>query len=118
MLRTFDEPDDRRDLGPLARADVVRVGGVELLRITHDPGWRWTEHRAPLAGTARCQALHVGVMLGGTLAVEDGSGLWEACAGDVVVIRPDHDAWTVGDEPAVLLQVGDGPAAAALFDLG
>jgi uncharacterized cupin superfamily protein len=28
--------------------------------------------------------------------------------GDVATIEPGHDAWTVGDEPAVLVQFGEG----------
>ena len=42
----------------------------------------------------------------GRLHVEPAEGpAFEVGPGDVVVIQPGHDAWTVGDEPAVLVEL-------------
>lgn len=48
--------------------------------------------------------LHVGYLLSGRLAVRMSDGT-EAVAspGDVVVVPPGHDGWTVGDETCVML---------------
>jgi uncharacterized cupin superfamily protein len=40
-----------------------------------------------------------------TVRFDDGAQL-EIAPGDVVVLEPGHDAWTVGDEPCVLLDTG------------
>ena len=82
---------------------------MAVLRVAHAPGWRWSVHSAPEAGATRCPAWHVGVVTRGRLAVETADGCrYEAASGDAVAIAPGHDAWTVGDEPAVLVQVGEG----------
>jgi uncharacterized cupin superfamily protein len=49
---------------------------------------------------------HVGYMLSGRLTarMNDGTEM-EFGAGDLVYIPPGHDGWTIGDEPAVMLQI-------------
>lgn len=117
MKLDFESPDERRELaGGLVTVDVVRVGEVPVLRIAHAPGWRWSKHSAPEHGLGRCANVHVGVMTGGQMMVEleDGT-VYEVAAGDAVAIPPGHDAWTVGDEPAVLVQVDEGEPARARY---
>ncbi len=103
--RQFDSPDERR---PFARGhtEVVTIGGVTVGLATFDPGWRWSENVKPVAGTESCQVAHVGYMLSGRLGtrMNDGAEM-EFRQGDLVFIPPGHDGWTVGDEPAVLLQI-------------
>ncbi len=104
LLKRFDEPDETR-LFEKGRFDVVRLGGVEIGRASYEPGWKWSIHVAPSAGTARCGVEHVGLVLSGvaTVAFEDGR---------VVELRPGnlfhvpatpHDSWVVGAEPYVSL---------------
>jgi quercetin dioxygenase-like cupin family protein len=94
----------RFDHGQLA---VVDVAGVTVGRVVFKPGWRWSDHLRPLAGTGSCQVAHVGYILSGRIRIrmDDGS---EATAGpgDAFVVSPGHDGWVVGDEPCVML---DGP---------
>jgi hypothetical protein len=98
--------------------EVVRLGGMPVLRSTHPPGWRWSEHTGPELGLERCPATHVGVITSGRLNVLEADGSsFEAGPGDVVAIRPGHDAWTVGDEPAVLVQFDEGDSALRRFGL-
>jgi hypothetical protein len=96
--RDFDPPDETRT-PEKTRVDVVRMGGASAARFTFEPGWRWSEHVKPVAGTDSCQARHVGVVQQGHLHVvhEDGSE-GEFGPGVVYVIEPGHDAWVVGDE--------------------
>jgi uncharacterized cupin superfamily protein len=50
---------------------------------------------------------HVGYVLSGRMKVvgDDGSAI-EVKPGDAFVMPPGHDAWTVGDEPCVLVDFG------------
>ena len=119
VRRSFDEPDERRVMaGGRVVADVVYIGEMPVLRTSHEPGWRWSEHTRPEVESDRCPNTHVGMMLSGRMEVEaaDGTRL-QVGPGDVVVILPGHDAWTVGNEPAVLLQFDEGASAARRFGL-
>jgi len=50
---------------------------------------------------------HTGICVSGQMAVRSDDGTEVTIgAGDVVVIEPGHDAWTVGDEACVLLDTG------------
>ncbi len=66
------------------------------------PGWKWSECIKPLVETESCQAGHIGVLLQGQIPVvsDDGSEL-TVNAGDAYRLAPGHDAWVVGDEPAL-----------------
>jgi quercetin dioxygenase-like cupin family protein len=88
-------------------AAVVNVGGQPILYATFEPGWRWSEHVKPIAGTDSCQTNHLGYVLSGRMHVvmDDGTEA-EAGPGDVFSITPGHDAWTVGDEPCVSVDFG------------
>ena len=103
-VRSFDTPDETKT-PPKAIAEVMRLGESLVGRLTVEPGWRWSEHMGPIAGTDSCQARHLGVMVSGTIHIvhEDGSES-DAHAGDVYSIEPGHDAWVLGDEPAVALE--------------
>lgn len=103
-LRRFDAPDDVRRF-PKGRFEVVTVAGMTLGRATYEPGWKWSVHVAPSAGTPRCEVEHVGLVLAGAAAVEfeDGTNI-VLRAGDVFHVPPvPHDSWTVGDEEYVSL---------------
>lgn len=56
----------------------------------------------PIAGTASCQVLHTGYQVAGRLHVrlEDGTEE-EVGPGEAYVIGTGHDAWVVGEEPVV-----------------
>lgn len=83
---------------------VVEVGDAVVGRAVFRPGWRWSEHVRPVAGTASCEQLHVGYILSGRLGIRMDDGA-EAVAGpgDVFVVPPGHDGWVVGDEDCVML---------------
>jgi hypothetical protein len=56
-------------------------------------------------GTDSCQVLHVGyVVSGGLHIVHDDGSADDIGSGDVYRIAPGHDAWVVGDEPAVVVE--------------
>jgi hypothetical protein len=99
--KRFDAADEVRT-PPKTKVDVVDLGGVKAARLSVEPGWRWSECIKPVAGTDSCQVHHVGTIISGQMHVahEDGTEV-DLTAGDAYVIEPGHDAWVVGDEPAV-----------------
>ena len=103
--KNFNTPDETRNL-PKATVDFVKVGEATLVRATYEPGWKWSDHAKPVVGTDSCQMLHFGYLVSGQLHVvmSDGTVL-EVGQGDAVLIPPGHDAWVVGSEPCVLLDL-------------
>lgn len=103
VVRRFDEADERREFEE-GFLDLISVGGLTLGRETLRPGWCWSKHVRPLAGTERCEFHHVGYQLIGRWAVEDRDGVQlEIGPGDVFDTPPGHDSWVVGDEDCVAI---------------
>ncbi len=102
--RSFDSPDEVRS-PERTKVDLVHLADADVSRLTFEPGWRWSDHVKPVAGTETCQAAHLGVVFSGRLHVEhdDGSAI-DIGPGDVYRIAPGHDAWVVGDDPFVGLE--------------
>ena len=101
--KNFEAPDETRafDYGAL---DLLQIGGAEIGRLTLEPGWRWSDHVKPLAGTDLCEAPHFQYHVAGTLHVVMADGAeFDARPGDVTALPQGHDAWVVGDEPVVVV---------------
>jgi uncharacterized cupin superfamily protein len=77
---------------------------VTIGRARYEPGWRWSTHVGPVAGTPTCQVEHVGMVVAGraAIAMDDGETI-EVGAGDLFHVLPGHDSWVIGDEPYVSL---------------
>ncbi len=45
------------------RVELVAIGDVLVGKATFEPGWRWSEHVKPIAGTQSCQAAHLGYVI-------------------------------------------------------
>ncbi|MGH3302785.1 MAG: cupin domain-containing protein, partial [Streptosporangiaceae bacterium] len=90
--------------GGTGRVDVVNTRGGAVGRATFMPGWRWSEHVKPIAGTDSCRAAHAAYYVLGRMKVvaDDGEEI-EYGPGDFAVIPPGHAAWTVGNEPCVII---------------
>jgi hypothetical protein len=102
-LADFAEPDDVRTF-PLGRLEVLEIGGGDVGRLTLEPGWRWSEHVKPIAGTDLCEAPHFQYHLSGVLRVRTADGTeFDAVPGQVSALPSGHDAWVVGDEPVVVV---------------
>ena len=102
-LKNFASPDKTRTFEN-GRVDLLSIGGSEIGCLTLQPGWRWSEHVKPIAGTELCEAPHFQYQVSGVLhiAMADGTEL-ESRAGDVSALPQGHDAWVVGAEPVVLV---------------
>lgn len=102
ILKQFDQPDEVR-LFDKGRFEIVKVGNMTIGRATYQPGWKWSEHVSPLAGTPFCEVEHIGMVISGaaTAAMKDGE-VHQLTAGMIFYIPPiAHDSWVVGDEPYV-----------------
>lgn len=104
ILKRFEHPDEVRTFAK-GRFEIVELGGMTIGRAIYEPGWRWSEDVAPLAGTPFCSVEHVGMVVSGraTAAMVDGEVV-ELSPGDLFYVpAAPHDSWVVGDEPYVSL---------------
>lgn len=100
-LKRFSEPDETVTF-ELGHTDLVRIGSLTIGREVEEPGWRWSTHVRPIAGTERCEFHHVGMQVSGRLMVETRDGdVGEIGPGDLYDTAPGHDSWVVGGEPSV-----------------
>ena len=104
VLKRFESPDETR-VFEKGKLEIVRVGGMTIGRASYEPGWRWSEHVAPLAGTPLCEVEHVGLVLSGraVAAMKDGAEVVLSAGSLFHVPAHPHDSWVVGDEPYVSL---------------
>jgi hypothetical protein len=101
--RTVSEPDDVRTFEK-GRLELVQIGGGEVGRLTLEPGWRWSEHVKPIAGTELCEAPHFQYHVAGVLHIRMADGTeFDAGPGDITALPSGHDAWVVGDEQVVVI---------------
>src|SRR5919108_123244 len=104
-IKSLDSPDETRTPNK-TRVEVVRLEGFTIGRFTFEPGWRWSECVKPVVGTESCQVSHVGYAVSGRITVRLNGGRERAInAGEGYTIPPGHDAWVVGDEPFVGIEV-------------
>src|SRR5438552_14248237 len=89
-----------------AQVDFVAVGNGRVKRTVYAPGFRWSTHVKPNVGTELCMHAHVGFLARGRIHFQYADGCAQELASpQVVAIAPGHDAWVVGDEPAVLIEM-------------
>ena len=99
--KNFQKPDETQS-PPYLKIENIRIGDMTVSKQTYQPGWLWSKHVKPLAGTKSCQVHHFGVWVSGKMRVkaDDGQEI-EFGPGDVADIPPGHDGWVVGNEPAI-----------------
>ena len=58
-----------------AKVEMMNVGGQRVMKISAQPGWKWSKDVKPMVGTESCQAKHVGVIVEGSITCrhDDGS---------------------------------------------
>jgi class 3 adenylate cyclase len=105
--KSLRDPDQRVAL-PGVTEDYVEIGGYTVARSVQEPGWRYSRNDPRAADDGGwCSAHHVGVVISGRWGAElrDGTRL-EWGPDDVFDCPPDHDGYTVGDEPCVMIEWG------------
>jgi len=102
-LKRFGKPDEVREF-PQGRLELVKIGGAMIGRAVFQPGWRWATSLQPIVKTATCEAPHFQYHVAGVLRVQMADGSEFDCGpGDVSLLPSGHDAWVIGNEPAVVV---------------
>jgi hypothetical protein len=102
-IKNLGQPDEVREF-PLGRLELIHIGGRVVGRTTLQPGWRWSTSVKPIAKTKSCEAPHFQYHISGVLRVKmDDGNEFDCHPGDVSLLAAGHDAWVVGDEPAVVV---------------
>jgi hypothetical protein len=102
-VKNLNSPEETRNFDK-GKVDLVKIGGAMVGRAVFQPGWKWSESVKPIAKTKSCEAPHFQYHVSGTLRVrmDDGTER-DLKPGDVSLLPSGHDAWVVGNEPAVVV---------------
>lgn len=101
--KSLNEPDEVREL-PGVTLNLLRVGSLAVGYATVVPSFRWSTHLRKETDEPLCQIHHLQLLLSGRFAVEMDDGEYvEIGPNEIFDVPPGHDAWVLGDEPAVLL---------------
>ena len=101
--KSLDHPDEVREL-PMLTMHFVRVGSLTIGRGIVQPGWRWSTHMRRETDEPLCQIHHLQLLLSGRFAVQLEDGEYaEIEPNEIFDVPPGHDAWVLGDEPAVIV---------------
>ena len=103
--KNLSQPDEKR-VFEKGQVELVRLYGVTFGRATFQPGWKWSTCVKPLVKTKSCEAPHLQYHVSGRFHVvmDDGTED-ELVSGDVSFLPPGHDAWVMGDEPVVVIDI-------------
>jgi hypothetical protein len=101
--RDFRKPEEVREF-PKGKLELIKIGGSTVGRAVFQPGWKWSTSVQPLAKTKSCEAPHFQYHVSGVLRIrmDDGSE-FDCRPGEVSLLPSGHDAWVVGNEPAVVV---------------
>jgi hypothetical protein len=86
---------------------MVTLDGASALLVRFPVGASVTEDaiKTGILDTDMCPMPHVAYILQGTLGVRQRTGSEEEfSAGDLMMLPPEHEAWTVGDEDCVFIE--------------
>ena len=101
--KSFTRPEEVRQF-PHGKAEILKVGGAEVGRMVFEPGWRWSTDLKPIGKTSSCEAPHFQYHVSGKLAIRMDDGTeFIAGPGDITSLSRGHDAWVVGNEPAIVV---------------
>jgi hypothetical protein len=95
---------EHREIGGV-QLDIARAGAGRVKRVVYPPGFRWSAQMKAIVGGDLCMHAHVGFLARGQVHIQYADGcVLELTAPQVVAVEPGHDAWVVGDGPAVLIE--------------
>ena len=105
--KSLDSPNETRSFNDnKGKAEIVTIGGVTFGRSTFEPGWIWNKHIQPISGTPSCQVVHTGYIIQGRMLVKMDDGSEEEFGpGDAFYMPAGHDAWVIGDEACILIDI-------------
>ena len=103
QVKSLNKPEEIRTFDK-GKVELVKANGAMIGRAVFQPGWKWSESVKPIAKTKSCEAPHFQYHVSGTLHVkmDDGTEM-DLKPGDISYLPSGHDAWVVGNEPAVVV---------------
>ena len=97
VRKSLDSPEEDRPFEENSgHLELVNLDSGAVGRATFKPGWRWSTHVKPIAGTDSCQAPHLGYFISGRMTVEMDSGERMDYAARRAISRPWPLATTRG----------------------
>jgi class 3 adenylate cyclase len=103
--KSFEQPDATRRF-PHGTGTFVDIGSLAVGRAVLEPGWRWSVDIKEEVGTELCEFHHLHVLVAGRMGFQMADGQeHEFASGDVMDVPAGHDAWVIGDEPVVVLDI-------------
>ena len=103
-ISNLERDGETRPFAAHGRAVLGSAGGLTLLKGVFEPGWRWSNDVAPIAGTESCQTHHLGYVISGRMQTRMDDGTERTIeAGDLFDLPAGHDAWVLGDEPCEMV---------------
>ena len=96
---------------PNTKVDIIKLGDYTFTKYTFQPGWRWIKDIKPIMKVDFDPAPHVAYMISGRMGIKLASGSEVEIGPDEAnVVPPNHDAWVIGNEPAVYFTVEMNPS--------
>ncbi|MCL5068545.1 MAG: cupin domain-containing protein [Thaumarchaeota archaeon] len=100
--KNFSERENETRVSKNGKIELVQINGSDICRTTFKPGWKWSNDMKPSVKTDLCEAPHFFYVISGKIHVKTDDGKeFDVRPGDVSFISKSHDAWVVGNEPAV-----------------
>jgi ethanolamine utilization protein EutQ (cupin superfamily) len=101
--------DVTSDAHGLISKRTAELDGLSVTQVTFDRDARWSNDLKDYAGTELCQLPHVALVISGALGVRMANGTEDVfSAGDVMLLPPGHDAWSVGDQACTFVEFSRG----------
>lgn len=105
LVKNFNHADHVKHFDH-GKRELITLEDKIISRSTLNPGWKWSTSNKVSAKTQSCMERHCLYIISGVLKVKSDQG--EECelsAGDVSILSPGHDAWVVGDQDVVALDL-------------
>ncbi len=110
--KSMSKPDETRKF-PKGKLKIATIAEHTFGLGVYQPGWKWSKAVKPIVKTDSCKNRHVGYVISGRMAgIMDDGTKWSVKAGDVMDVPPGHDAWVVGNEQLVVLDITGAPTFA------
>jgi hypothetical protein len=101
--QSFANPAEVRSFEK-GKGEILSINGGTVGRYTLQPGWKWSDHVKPIAGTELCEAPHFQYHVSGVLHVKMADGTeFDVGPGSISYLPAGHDGWVVGTEPVVVV---------------
>jgi hypothetical protein len=103
--KSMTSPDETRTFEK-GKIEFAKVGNTSIGRAYFEPGWSWEKCVKPIVNTNSCEVPHTMYVVSGRIRARMDDGSEEGFGpGDVGYVPPGHNAWVVGDEPFIAIDV-------------